>query len=482
MPLMPVQLGTGSNPGRQGQDSVARMINCYVEAIGDEGKTPLPIYACDGFNKFSGLTDWPVRSMIPLDEFLFVVAGNTLFSVRPSGQATTIGKIGSDSGHVSMVRNRKMDTPQIGITNGGVYYVVENNSISTIDLSGLVNAGKLVSCIVHDGYFVLLFDNGFFYITSSDEATAIDPLENAAAESKPDGLVAGARRGREIMLMGAASTEFWQNTGSADFPFERTTTIDVGCYAAGAVQEVLSVSSQGASDTVIWAATNDQGSPAGVVMLEGYGARKISTFDLDRKLRSSNPETLQSQTWTSGGHVFYVLSGSDWSYQYDTTTGRWVERQSADIDRWRISTASSIGGETVLGDYINGSLYKLAPASYSTDVSALTVERSIDNGLTYGPAYTIDIGTDVDTMQRFKLMRLGATREDGAVFRLKLTNALVEAGQSVGMTIIPPAVHAYPNRMRFNRMYVDVIPGSSQNSNPKGITGWAVDADVVKPT
>ena len=52
MPIIPVSLGQRSNPGRDGQDGAARLINCYAEEMGQEGKIPWPVYASDGLVDF----------------------------------------------------------------------------------------------------------------------------------------------------------------------------------------------------------------------------------------------------------------------------------------------------------------------------------------------------------------------------------------------------------------------------------------------
>lgn len=57
MTTIPLEIGTQSNYGRYGQDGAARLINCYAEELGKEGKSPTPVYACAGLVLFATLID-----------------------------------------------------------------------------------------------------------------------------------------------------------------------------------------------------------------------------------------------------------------------------------------------------------------------------------------------------------------------------------------------------------------------------------------
>ncbi len=67
MPVVPINIGVRSNPGRHGQDSAARLINCYAEEAGAEGKMRFPIYASDGLLAFSALTTADVFYAVSTD-------------------------------------------------------------------------------------------------------------------------------------------------------------------------------------------------------------------------------------------------------------------------------------------------------------------------------------------------------------------------------------------------------------------------------
>jgi hypothetical protein len=81
--------------------------------------------------------------------------------------------------------------------------------------------------------------------------------------------------------------------------------------------------------------------------------------------------------------------------------------------------------------------------------------------------------------QRIKFNRLGQSKEDGKVFNIVITRAVMEDTVANSMTIQPPAAHAWPRRMRFFKLHIDVVPGSSQTSTTKAVTGLAVDAATL---
>lgn len=480
MPVQPIGLGVRSNPARADVVSVSRLVNCYVEAAGEEGSARLPIYACDGFANLASLVGGgATRAMLAFSvSATYVASGAKLFKVATSGSsAAEIGDIQA-SGIVTMGRNRRTPNAQIGISAGGRFYVVDNDVLSDVDLSAL-DTGALVSVLAHHGYFLLLFDNGEFYITSVDSGTTIDPLDFAANNANPDGLIGGAIRGDDVVMLGERSIEFWRDTGATDFPYERAATTGIGCHAAGSIVAIIAATESGITDTVMWAATDSLGAYAGVMMLDGYSGRKISPPELDRLISAEAASAISAFSYTSRGHTFYVISGTNFTWQYDAMTGFWTERVSDGLSRWRISCASVLDGATIVGDYATGAVYTLSPTLSLASDSALTIRQSNDSGATWGATRTITVGGSSDRTQRFKAMRFGQSREDGKVFEFSITNAISEAGTANAMMIVPPHVHAWPNRVEVHALYVDVVPGSSQNSRPKAVTRAAVDVTTV---
>lgn len=481
MPVVPINLNLTSNPARDRALGAARLINCYAENLGTEGKFQFPIYAADGYEALVSLPlGGKFADMMTLDaDNLFVVSGTALY--RYTGTLTLIGTVAND-GFARIKRNRA-EVPEIGVvTDAGQFFVVNTgtNALTNVTDSNafLERDGRIVDLVSFDGYAVLLKSNGEVYISAIDNWDSFDEIGFATVSSSPHGLVAGATRGTDLVLFGPRATEFWQNTGATDYPLERLTNVDVGCYARGSVSEIVIPGEQGVSDSVIWAATNADGAYVGIFAMSGYGGSKISNHAVDRAIRDETTiANITSTTWSEGGHTFYAISTSAVTWVYDVVTGLWHERQSVGSTRWNVGGVTYYGGYNVAAHYDRGELYTMRPSVTSDKASQLSMRSSDDNGNSWSVQRFISIGES--RKKRFKFTRLGATKEDGKLIELQVTNAVDEDGQAAPMIVIPPHVHAYPDRVRIHELFVDIVPGSSTTAVPKALGGVSINIDKL---
>ncbi len=404
MTITPINLGVQSNPARNSAVGAARLINCYAEDAGDEAKIRFPIFVSDGFESWASLTGGgAVRALFQFsDTVAYVVATTKVFKVTSGGVVSEVTGSISPTGRVTIARNRREPNAQVGFACGGKFYVIDTgaDALAEVDISSL-SSGTLVSLEGLDGYFILTFDNGEFFVTNIDNATVIDGLDFDKAESHPDAITSSAVWGRDAVLFGTNSMEFWQNTGASPFPLERTAATSIGCFAPASVVEIVIVRrGASATDNVIWAATDSDGAYAGIMMLNGYTGAKISTTAVDRSV-SNEPyrASISATKWSRGGHVFYAISGSTFSWVYDTSTGFWHERKSQNMSRWRVAHVMAFAGTNIVSDTSSEQLYDMKPTVYD---------------------------------------------EDGD---------LIEA------VLIPPAVHAFPHPLRINSVHLDTAPG-----------------------
>lgn len=482
----PVSLGLQSNPARTSAAGVARLINCYVEDAGTEGKVRFPIYACDGFQAFSTFTgsgvSGPPRAFIAFtDAILYVVVGTRIAKVATDGSYTLLTGSISAAGRVTMARNRKDPNAQVGVvTSDGHFYIIESDVITQV--TPPVDSTTFNGIATLDGYFLISNDGGEFYITSIDEGTQIDGLNFAAAESDPDTILRPMTRGRDVVLFGPHSTEFWNDTGATDFPFERTDASSYGLYAVSSPINIVADEDGGAVDTIIFAGSDKQGAYVGVMQLSGYGATKISDFAVDRAILAEPDITsIKGFGWSSSGHTFYTIVGSSFSWTFDTTTKKWHERQSSALSRWRVNDVITFNGMVICADYVLSKLYWMKGGLYDgSNDTVLTLKHSNDNGNTWRATRTRTLSGTSNLTQRVKISRLGQSKEDGKVFQLSISSAVIEDGVPVAMTVQPPAVHNYPNRLRFWFAYLDTIPGTSKTSGTKGITGMALSTVTLR--
>ena len=467
MPQIPINLGVRSNPGREKEAGQARLVNCYAERADEEGRVQWPLYASDGYQAFATLSGGgATRAMLTLNaDALYVVSGAKVFKITSTGVVTDLGSV-SASGYATMARNRRLPNNEIGIvTSDGNYYVIDNDVLTQVDVSGF--PVTFVSITSLDGYFVLAASNGEWYITSIDNATLIDTLDFEKAQAHPDGLLINKTRGSDLVLFGENSIEFWQDTGAADFPFERTEAVEFGCYSAGSVAEIVVISPGGAiADSIIFAAQDQAGFYVGVMMLSGYSAGKISTLALDRAIRDEPDQaSIQSFTWSKDGHAFYCITGSSFTWVYDTATSLWHERESSGLTRWKALHAASLGNKVIVGDYATGELYQMLHTATDEAGATLTwkvippdvhaypntlrfydIRANVILGLVAGNLtvrHSNDHGTNwitrtasVASGKRAKILRLGQSKEDGKVFEISADASVVKGIMSLNTNAI----------------------------------------------
>ena len=460
---VPIQLGRGSNKGRHGQEGIASFVNCYVEHLGEGGKIEWPIYAINGLDAFGDeLTGGgEIRAMLTVDSQVLIVSGRQLFATTASGTPMTlVGGIPSD-GFVTMARNRRTPNPDVVIVCDGQWFIYNGGTLtegSDSDLPPPIAHAEV------DGYFVFLIRDGRWFISGIDD-TSVDGLDFTEAQSSPDQNVMLAVRGRELIIFGAKSMEFYvDNAASADFPFTRVQTARIGCYAAGSVQQIVLQPQNGtALDSVIWAATDSEGTYNGIRVLDGYSGTRISTPEVDRLVRAeSDPTVLRSMAWTEGEHSFYCISGTAFSRCWDSGTGQWHERKSYGLDRWRCQCHAQIGQEHLFGHYAENLLYRSNPDTYDEDgevivmevvtppihaypagfivdelhIDALTgvgvnstededanpvllLDYSDDGGASFGGLRELELGADADRGVVLKETGFGMFGTDGVSFRIR---------------------------------------------------------------
>lgn len=333
-------------------------VNCYLEMDNASPRAPVALYGTPGTVKKATLPKYPVRAGIKEGSFSWWVAGNSVYRMDSAYAVTEVGGIGTSFGEVGIASNGQQVLIVDGV--GGWIVDVSASTIAAITSEGFPAGVKRAT--YQDGYFIVTGKAGSqsFWInqTPYDGATW-DALDFASAEGSPDNTIGCISDHRELWLFGSNSAEIWMNTGSSDFPFQRSgnTFIEHGCAAAGTICK--------ADNTVFWLGADDKG--AGTVWrAQGYTPVRISTHAIETALAGVELSDAFAFTYQQEGHIFYVLTlpTANQTWAYDVASQQWHQLawrnpSTGALNRWRANCFVYFNGEHLVGDFENGNIYAL---------------------------------------------------------------------------------------------------------------------------
>jgi hypothetical protein len=316
MARVPLQIGRQAGKAASPVVSCERLINAYLE-VTPEGRSPTPVYGTPGLIEFADLGS--VRAVVEAGGRLWIVT-DELYEVFSDGTSDALGEV--PGGVVDIAS----DGTNVVLTVGGSIYVYDG---VTLDEVTDPDAPAASSVEFLNGFYVFTEDGSqqFFISPQGNPGGDFDALDFDSADTDPDQLVRTRRVGRDLLLFGKQSVEFWFYSGDAVFPINRyaDTPIDVGL--AGVRSEAKS------SETVFWLASDKT-----VRRLDGRTATRISTFAIEDAISKWADVSLTIGTahvWQ--GHLFIVFRNPDGCVVWDQATQLWHERQSYGSDTWQVS-------------------------------------------------------------------------------------------------------------------------------------------------
>lgn len=357
-------------PGSLSMESGGRLINAYAEKAppGSRGKF---IHRRAPGLRLRDVVAADVRGALLVGSVLYVVAGDTAYSITKSGEVYTVTALTGDAiggtGRVTMDRNMN-STPQVLIEHSDGMSEINTGAGTVADFSDADLPDINSICFV-GGYFMPSVADGRTF-ASGLNAVTFAANDFARAEQSPDGLVRNIRHGRDLAMMGASSTEFWGNTGNpTGFPFSFSSVIPVGLLTKHAVAGF----ELGFPGPVVFVAHD-----RAVHALVGYSTEKISTPDLDALIQGVDADDLEMAVYVAKGHRFAVLSSSEWSWEYcfpdKDTPGGWHERKSYGEDRWLAGICINAFDEWLAFDRAEDEFYLIDPTFKREGTDPLIVE------------------------------------------------------------------------------------------------------------
>lgn len=335
------------------QASAQRAVNLYLQSMETPSKATHVMPAWPGLVLFAALGA-EIRGAIEIGSRCFVVAGSSLYELSSAGVATNRGTLATSTGSVGMA----WGTTQLVIVDGANGYVLTlaSNAFSAItdpDFPGSARVAYL------DGFFVFSEPGTqAMYSTAIDDASNIDALDFASAESSPDEIVAHIVCNQRLFALGSRVTEIFFTTGGDSFPFSRSNgeTIDVGCIAKWSVVR--------ADAGLLWIGRDANGS--GMVYHSAGGPpQRVSTTAVEQLLQGSS-DLSAAVAWVVQwqGETFYAVNapGLSQTLAYQLSTNSWFDICEIDSDGqfapWRATHHTFAHGLHLVGDAA-GNVYRM---------------------------------------------------------------------------------------------------------------------------
>jgi hypothetical protein len=344
-----VQFGIQAYQARALPLAAQQCVNYYAEAAPPDAKSQVVCYNSPGIKAFGDGLAGAVRGAKVMAGVLYVVAGDTVYSVNSSGTETSLGTIDTFVSPVSMAVNRAA-VQELCIVDGadGWIYDTSNGLVKISD--GDFQSADTVT--FQDGYFIFNYaGTSQFFISALNDGTSITATDFADAEGSPDKVVAVYSNHRELWVFGEETTEVYFNSGNLDFPFERISGayLERGCGAAHSIADD--------DNTLFWL-----GEDKIVYRAVGYTPQRISTHAIEEEMRKmSSVSDAFAFFVTIEGHKFYHLTfpTGEKTFVYDVSTGFWHERESLDARYWRVSSYVDVYGKHLVGDAFQGRIGEL---------------------------------------------------------------------------------------------------------------------------
>lgn len=335
---------------RAAQASTARLVNCYIEQLPPDAKTPAVLTRAPAVASWGTAGTGPIEGMHTDHGQLYVVSGGGFYTVTSGAVATFRGAVGSST-------EIDIDTNDIGaviVSPPNAYsYTLSGTAFAQITDSDFTSrgAGDVEFC---DNF--MLFrepDTGRFFGADLGSLTAFTALQFATAEGSPDTMLGMKVDHRQAILFGERTIEVWENTGVSGFPFERAANgfIELGIANGKTVAKL--------DNSVFWVASDYT-----VRRLDGYNPMRVSTHAVEQWLRSVTLVSLRGYSFTQEGHLFYMLTAPEGAFFYDVTTGFWHERNSYGFDTWNWGNPVAFAGKILVGSTISNAIGELSLTTY----------------------------------------------------------------------------------------------------------------------
>lgn len=345
-----------------------------------------------------------------------------------------LGTIPGD-GRVSMADNGK---ELMVLIPGGNAYIIDETSGSPflqITAPGFTSSGAPQIVVFVDSFFVCSTDSKKFIRSDSNQGLVWNALNFFTAESDPDDIVGLQVFNNKLFVLGSEVTEEFQNLGGV---FQRTGFfLDKGLFAK--------FSTISTNNSFMWIGGGTNESPA-IWSLVGNQPQKISTTAIDSALQGFSEEEIQSAfsySYSQKGAYFVGFSLPTRTFEYNTITGKWNERNSQIINskgltetiRWRVNSLGTAYNLVLCGDSQDGRIGSIEVDTFTEYGSEIIRTFSIAPVSNDGEAINISrleavmqrgVGDLTTTSPKLRM----STSTDGVAFNNELTRSIGKIGET----------------------------------------------------
>jgi len=201
---------------RSNNIAVDRSINFYPEINQEDSKDVVSLIGTPGTQYFTGTGASVVREMHAFNGLMYVVIGNSLYSVNTGGvYSVVLGTLQTSIGRISMADNglasNGLGGNQLAIADGTAFYiynVVTGVFTSTPTTISAPWTGAPTHVIFLDGYFIVTIGNSMIsYASNLFDGTTWGSLAYAQATSSKDNLKTVADLSEQIWFIKQNTSE-----------------------------------------------------------------------------------------------------------------------------------------------------------------------------------------------------------------------------------------------------------------------------------
>lgn len=360
---MTINWPVASAPGSRAGESAGRLINAFAEPLGEGARAPIVRKRVPGLTSAATSTFFGCRALHLVGSTLLAGFSGRVVSVDfTAGTMTNLGSL-AGSERFTVAHNNAATPNIVAVTDAGAFNLFTGSAPTAFADADL--PATPTSVCFQSGYFFFSYRDGRIF-ASGLNAVTINALDFTTAQTRTGGVTRVIPHNGELLAFGPYAIDVYRNTGNASgFPYSYGDTIDKGLYGKFAVAGFQ----DGWANQIIFV-----GGDHVVYRLDGYSAIPISTPDVVRSLQEvTDGDDLEAMVYANGPHTMWVISGPNFTWEYNLATGWWNERKTNGMNRWR-ATQSVHNGSWYVGATDNGNLYSIDAAAYKEGTLPLVYE------------------------------------------------------------------------------------------------------------